>query len=226
MRGRRVAVHPFQLRRFLRIGDAVASRLSLALFSAALFSLVLLTGCVKAQTPIIEALPTSTSPSAPTASVGGPATIVPRPPTTALEANAEVRAVVDGDTIVVAFGDAEEHVRLIGIDTPETSRPDTPVECFGPESSAAAEALLPRGTPVRIERDTELRDRYDRLLSYVYRANDGLFVNLELVRTGFADAYPYKPNVTYSAEFRDAADAAKAAKAGLWGTCAGPHEPA
>ncbi len=195
-----------------------------ALLSALLCGL--LTGCVGARTPMIEALPTTTISRVTRSGATGPATIVPQPPPVERVANAEVVTVVDGDTIVVSVGDAEEHVRLIGIDTPETKRPDTPVECFGPEASDGTKSLLPPGTPVHLERDTELRDRYDRLLAYVYRAGDGLFVNFELVRTGYADAYPYRPNVAYSTEFRDAADAAKAAKVGLWGRCAGPHEPA
>ena len=74
----------------------------------------------------------------------------------------------------------DERVRLIGIDTPETVDPRKPVQCFGKEASDHTKALLPAGTAVRLERDAEARDRYDRLLAYVYRASDGLFVNLEL----------------------------------------------
>ena len=88
----------------------------------------------------------------------------------------------------------EERIRLIGIDTPETKRPDTDIECFGPEASAFTESLLPVGTPVRIERDTVNRDDYGRLLGYVYRADDGIFVNYELVRQGFAQPLSIEPN--------------------------------
>ncbi len=74
-------------------------------------------------------------------------------------------------------------MRLIGIDTPETRRPPTsPSQCFGPEASARTTELLPAGTVVRLERDVEARDRYDRLLAYVYRVADGLFVNLRARR--------------------------------------------
>lgn len=144
-----------------------------------------------------------------------------------------VRRAVDGDTLDVVLlrddGTASattERIRLIGIDTPETKRPDTPVECFGRKASAATAALLPDATPVRLERDVEERDRYGRLLAYVFRASDGLFVNHELVRTGFAASYPYPPNVSYADDFRDAADAARAAGVGLWGACGDPHVPA
>ncbi len=76
----------------------------------------------------------------------------------------------------------KEKVRLIGIDTPETKKPDTPVQCFGPEASAYTAALVPVGTKVHLERDAEARDVYGRLLAYVYRADDGLFVNLDVIR--------------------------------------------
>src|SRR5688572_18590708 len=102
------------------------------------------------------------------------------------EANAHVVRVVDGDTIDAEFDGRTERVRLIGIDTPETLRPDTPVECYGPEATATTTRLLPAGTPLVVVRDLEARDDYGRLLAYVYRAPDGLFVNLDLVEKGFA----------------------------------------
>src|SRR4051812_28594636 len=88
------------------------------------------------------------------------------------DGRATVVRVIDGDTIVVKVGDTEEHVRLIGIDTPETHKPGTPVECYGPEASAHLTELLPPGTTVRLERDRDTRDVYRRLLAYVYRASD------------------------------------------------------
>src|SRR5688572_15199922 len=99
---------------------------------------------------------------------------------------ATVREVVDGDTIDVAIGGRDERVRLIGIDTPETKKPDSPIECYGPEASAYTSDLLPAGTEVRIERDIVGRDDYGRLLGYVHRTSDGLFVNLAIVEAGFA----------------------------------------
>ena len=139
----------------------------------------------------------------------------------ALVANAAVERVVDGDTIDVEIAGREERVRLIGIDTPETKRPDTPVECWGPEASERTASLLPRGTPVRLERDVVGRDDYGRLLAYVHRADDGLFVNDDLVRGGFAVPLTIEPNSTYAARFVESARAAEAADLGLWGACGG-----
>ena len=101
---------------------------------------------------------------------------------------AVVQRVVDGDTIVVSIAGRDERVRLIGVDTPESVDPRKPVQCFGKEASAFTTQLLPPGTVVRLERDVEARDRFDRLLAYVYRVSDGLFVNFELARAGYATA--------------------------------------
>ncbi len=112
-------------------------------------------------------------------------------------------SVTDGDTIVVRLGDSTtEHVRLIGIDTPETKDPRTVVECFGAEAAAETGRLLPPDTSVSLEKDVEARDRYGRLLAYVRRTSDGLFVNEALVEGGWAAPYPYPPNVRYADEFR------------------------
>ena len=151
--------------------------------------------------------------------------LVPEAPTTLsvplpVEANAVVTHVVDGDTLDVDVDGREERVRLIGIDTPETKRPDTPVECFGPEATDFVTGLLPVGTPIRLERDVVGRDDYGRLLAYVFRAGDGLFVNHEIVRRGYAQPLAFPPNVTYSELFVDAARAAEADDLGLWVACA------
>lgn len=140
---------------------------------------------------------------------------------TVVEANASVVRVVDGDTVVVDIGDSRETVRLIGIDTPETVKPDSPVECFGPEASAFTKHLLPEGTAVRVERDVEARDDYGRLLVYLYRADDGTFVNLHLVEQGYATLLTFPPNVAHVEEFVDAAQAAQQANLGLWAGCTG-----
>lgn len=130
-----------------------------------------------------------------------------------------VSRVVDGDTIVVRLAGHDEKVRLIGIDTPETVKPNTPVQCFGREASNRTKALLPAGTAVRVVRDAELRDDYGRLLAYVYRVSDGLFVNLALVRDGFAVPYRFPPNVAHAIEITGAAQDAKAVGKGLWSAC-------
>ena len=132
---------------------------------------------------------------------------------------ASVKRVVDGDTVVLAFTDTEETVRLIGIDTPETVKPNSPVECFGPEASERTKTLLPAGTKVRVERDIEARDRYGRLLAYLRRVDDGLFVNESLVSDGFATPLRIEPNVAYADDFARAAEQARAARLGLWAVC-------
>ena len=135
--------------------------------------------------------------------------------------NARVVRVVDGDTLVVNVDGREERLRLIGIDTPESVKPDTPVECFGREATTFTETLLPEGTNIRLERDVEARDPFDRLLAYAYRVDDGAFVNLEIIRQGFAQPLTIPPNVAHAAEFVAAARAAEADDVGLWGACTG-----
>lgn len=132
---------------------------------------------------------------------------------------AEVVRVVDGDTIVVRIDGQEEKVRLIGINTPESVDPRKPVECFGKDASKHAAELLPEGTAVRLVRDVEARDRYQRLLAYVYRADDGLFVNLAQVTDGFAEPATYPPNVAHVDEFAAAARTARDRNIGLWAAC-------
>lgn len=161
------------------------------------------------------ALPRQPSPtSAPSGREAAPST-----PDSPVGANATVVRVVDGDTLVLSIGGRNEKSRLIGINSPESVDPRRPVECFGKEASRHLEELLPRGTAVRAERDAEARDRYGRLLTYVYRAADGLFVNLAQVRDGFAQVYTFPPNVAHVEEFRAAEAAARQAGAGLWSSC-------
>lgn len=138
-----------------------------------------------------------------------------------LEANATLEWVTDGDTINVRIDGTTEKVRLIGIDTPETKKPDTPVQCFGPEATAFTKSLLPVGTPLHLQRDVEARDKYGRLLAYAYRAADGMFVNLEIVAKGYARLLTIPPNVARSGEFVAAARTAERQNIGLWAGCSG-----
>ncbi len=156
----------------------------------------------------------------PTSATPAPREPAPREPS-ALEPNGVVERVVDGDTIVVDFDGTSESLRLIGIDTPETVKPNSPVECFGPEASAFAKTLLPAGTRVQVVRDVEARDAYDRLLGYVYRAEDGLFVNLEIIGRGYATLLTFPPNVAHVDDFRAAAETARVGNLGLWAGCTG-----
>src|SRR5437763_7460582 len=134
-------------------------------------------------------------------------------------ANATVTRVVDGDTLAVRTGKSNDKVRLIGIDTPESVKPNTPVQCFALAASARMKALLPAGTPVRLVRHADARGRYGRLLAYVYRASDGLFVNLSLVRDGYAVVDTIPPNVSHAKEFVAAAADARNGNRGLWAAC-------
>ena len=189
-------------------------------------SMIGLIGCATA-TP-----PTVLDPGEPTVALG-PAPIASPDIRGPVEPNADIVNITDGDTVDVRFrwsvGDVKaetvEAIRLIGIDTPESKKPNTPIECFANESSMALRALLPLNTAVRIELDVELRDRYGRLLGYIFRASDGLFVNHEMVRAGMAAELTFRPNVQYSDQFKAAAEGAQANNVGLWSVCASGHEP-
>ncbi len=159
-----------------------------------------LSACVQSEAASAEPITTSSLPAS-------------------LSANAVIDYVIDGDTVDVIIDGREERIRLIGIDTPETKKRNSPIECFGPEASAFTELLLPVGTPVYIERDIVNRDDYGRILGYVYRANDGIFVNYELMRQGFAQPMSIPPNDAFAELFADAARAAEADNAGIWAAC-------
>ncbi|HEX7301075.1 MAG TPA: thermonuclease family protein [Solirubrobacteraceae bacterium] len=131
---------------------------------------------------------------------------------------AEVLRVVDGDTIRVRLDGRTERVRYIGVDTPESVKPGTPVQCFAKRASAANAALV-AGRSVRLVADVERRDRYGRLLAYVYREPDGAFVNARLVRDGFARTLTIAPNVAHARELAGLAREARRARRGLWAAC-------
>lgn len=138
------------------------------------------------------------------------------------DAAAHVVRVVDGDTIKVRLdhGGATERVRYIGIDTPESVKPGTPVQCFAKRASAENERLLQAGGDrVRLRFDAERRDRYGRLLAYVYRSSDGALVNAELVRGGYADTLEIAPNVALAGRFAGLQREARAEGRGLWSAC-------
>lgn len=139
--------------------------------------------------------------------------------------SAVIEAVVDGDTVDLAIGGRRERVRLLGVDAPESVARHVPEQCFGREASEALAELLPPGSLVEVTRDVEARDRFGRLLLYLVRADDGLFVNRWLVETGLADAVSYEPNTTHRADLERARRTAVASGAGLWGSCDGPDQP-
>lgn len=137
---------------------------------------------------------------------------------------AVVVRVVDGDTIVVDRGNGPERLRYIGVDTPETVDPRRPVEWMGREASAANAGLV-EGREVVLETDISDRDRYDRLLRYVWlrEGSTWTLVNLELIRLGFAQVVTYPPDVRYVDQYLAAQAEAREAGRGLWG--AEPEEP-
>ncbi|MBJ7330532.1 MAG: thermonuclease family protein [Solirubrobacteraceae bacterium] len=127
--------------------------------------------------------------------------------------------VVDGDTIHVMLpSGVKEKVRYIGVDTPESVHPSKPVQCYA-KAASARNAELVADEEVRLETDAEERDRYGRLLAYVYRERDGLFVNEALVREGYATPLTIPPNVAHAEDFRDLAASAREADRGLWRAC-------
>ena len=129
-----------------------------------------------------------------------------------------VTGVHDGDTIVVKRHGRPVTVRLIGVDTPETGRPDTPVQFFGPEASGHTRRSL-LGKTVRLafeppDRQGGSVDKYGRLLAYVL-TEDGRNFNLELVRLGFGRAYTRYP-FSLQREFQAAEHEARSAGTGIW----------
>jgi micrococcal nuclease len=131
---------------------------------------------------------------------------------------ARVTRVVDGDTVKALVAGRPDTVRYIGMDTPEDVKPGVPVECFARRAAARNHRLV-AGKTVLLRLDRNPRDRYGRLLAYVYRASDGLFVNAALVREGFARKDPFPDNRAHAALFARLDAVAQARRAGLWGRC-------
>lgn len=125
---------------------------------------------------------------------------------------------VDGDTIVVDMNGKDESVRMIGVDTPETHKPNTPVQCYGPAASAYTKNLIGK-QKVRLEADptNQNLDRYNRLLRYVYLP-DGRLVEAELIQNGYGFAYTSFP-FTKKEQFIALEEQAKTAAKGLWSAC-------
>lgn len=131
----------------------------------------------------------------------------------------KITKVVDGDTFEVNMDGHIQRVRLIGLDTPETQKPNSPTECFGIASSQQAHRILD-GQEVRLESDpiNTNRDRYGRLLRYAY-LKDGRLFNAEMIKHGYGFAYLSFP-FTKSDEFRNYQVQARKSGAGLWsGEC-------
>ncbi len=135
----------------------------------------------------------------------------PRPPEALFEGDYRVERVIDGDTLLLAN---HARVRLQGIDTPETVKPDHPVEAWGLEATAFTREFVAGGT-VRLQFGLERKDQYDRFLAFVWVGDRML--NEELVRAGLATAelgFHYRPAM--KRRMAAAEDEAKAAKRGMW----------
>jgi micrococcal nuclease len=163
---------------------------------------------------LLSLLPPLAAGSAP-AGEAAPAPALPAKDFRAGTAHRVVR-VVDGDTVVLSIDGKDTTVRLIGVNTPETVDPRRPVQAYGKEASEFTKNLL-KGESVYIEGDAgpSEADRYGRKLAYLYRAPDGLFVNLEIVRQGYGQAYTRFP-FKYMDLFRHYERAARESGKGLW----------
>ena len=124
--------------------------------------------------------------------------------------------VIDGDTIEARIDGEVEDVRYIGIDTPESVKPDSPIECYGRKASRFNRRLV-EDQWVRLDYDLERRDIYGRLLAYVYVGDR--FVNAELVRRGYATTLTIPPNDTFADRFDRLQQRAGNRGRGLWGRC-------
>ena len=132
---------------------------------------------------------------------------------------ASVVRVVDGDTFLakVAGSGRALRVRVIGVDTPETVKPNTPVRCYGPQASKFTKHLLLAGTQVRASHEPGGDvDRYGRQLWDVWLP-DGRFLESVLVASGAARAYPFPPQTEYAPLLRTLQAQARTERRGLWG---------
>ena len=204
-------------------------RASILAIAVAVGAAALLTGCAAGdQTAESGTAPDSTPADARPAPGPPGATRTPSTPRrgdrpSPVVLSGAVTDVVDGDTIKVESRGFETTVRLVGIDTPETRRPGGFVQCFGPAASTRAKSLLPIGRRVRLVTDPtqDQRDRYGRLLAYVYTPGaSGATgsINYALVATGYAKTYVYRGTPFQHVQpFRVAEARAKRLALGLWG---------
>jgi micrococcal nuclease len=126
--------------------------------------------------------------------------------------------IVDGDTIIVRLDGQNRRLRYIGMDTPETVKPGSPIEWFGPEATTANRALV-EGRTVVLEKDVSETDYFGRLLRYVWLVDGDRWtlVDLELVARGFAQVETDPPDVKYADRFVAAQRIARDGGIGLWG---------
>ncbi len=173
-----------------------------------------------------EALPCPCSTGAP---APAPVPVAP-PPAETIRSGVVLQQVIDGDTLEVRFpDDSLASVRLLGIDTPETHRPDTPIECGGPQATAAMESRVKPGQRLRLISDpTQDRvDRYGRLLRYVQLARGRLDLGRAQIRSGWAKVYVYEVGFKRLLSYQRAQQSARRSNRGIWRKCGGRnHLPA
>ena len=137
--------------------------------------------------------------------------------------NAELIRVVDGDTIIARVNNIEERIRIIGINTPESVRPNSPVECFGRESSEYISQLFSNDNKLRIKSDPtqDARDRNGRLLAHVFLNN--INIAQQMIMDGYGYEYTYREPYIYQSEYKNAERIARENNRGLWSpeTCNG-----
>ena len=176
---------------------------------ALLLASLLIAGCtprvVEAPTATPPVMMTSATATAKPSSTSTPAVTATLTPTV-LSSQVKVVRVIDGDTIEIEGG---EKVRYLGIDTAE------PNQCYGPEATAKNRELV-EGKKVTLEKDVSERDAFGRLLRYVHV--NGLLVNAELVRLGYAFAYQRSPDIKYHELLSQLEQEAREARLGLWGS--------
>jgi len=131
-------------------------------------------------------------------------------------ATVKVDRVVDGDTAKVFYDGRSEYVRYIGVDTPESVKPDSPVECYGEEAKRFNAGRIAGGS-VRLVFDRERRDRYGRLLAYVYVGEE--LLNAEILRRGYGTTLEVAPNTSRADRFAEIEAEARRAGRGLWSAC-------
>ncbi len=226
------------------------ARLRAALPAAAL-SLLLLTGCtatddgVTPESAADTSASVSTMPTTPTPSVDaaetsraaraaeesrtaeGSRSAEPAAPAAPADVEGDVvtvESISDGDTLRVTLGEVSTRVRLLNIDTPETRHPSKPVECMGPEATAALKSMISPGDTVVLRYDRRLYDRYDRLLAGVYA--DGVLVNAEMARLGYGEPAVFDGNDRFLPEVEAAWEQARANGVGRFsGDCGAAAEP-
>ncbi|MBE1540183.1 thermonuclease family protein [Micrococcus yunnanensis] len=226
------------------------ARLRAALPAAAL-SLLLLTGCTATDdgvtpasdadtsasgstmpitsTPSVDAAATSRAARAAEGSRTAEGSRSAEPAAPAAPADVEgdvvtVESISDGDTLRVTLGEVSTRVRLLNIDTPETHHPSKPVECMGPEATAALKSMISPGDTVVLRYDRRLYDRYDRLLAGMYA--DGVLLNAEMARLGYGEPAVFDGNDRFLPEVEAAWEQARANGVGRFsGECGTAAEP-